>query len=150
MINKINYNRRNFLQHSALGVTALSMFPKLALAKTNSLKSKPTASFKADVEIEITSRDAYMPIKQGRKTKVQKYYAKLLKDPKGTVVELEDNYLGPTLNYKQGQKVRIYYKNRLSEPSVIHWHGLHIPQHSDGHPMYAIKRGLFIREYKIF
>ncbi|MDC9728852.1 MAG: multicopper oxidase domain-containing protein [Methyloprofundus sp.] len=141
MNTKINYNRRNFLQHSALGLTALGVLPKLALAKTSSLKSKPTAGFNADVEIEITSRDAYMPIKSGRKTKVQKYYAKVLKGPKNTVVELEDNYLGPTLNYKQGQKVRIYYKNRLSESSVIHWHGLHVPQHSDGHPMYAINGG---------
>ncbi len=150
MINKINYNRRNFLQNSALGVTALSLFPKLLLAKTNSLKSQPTKSFKADVEIEITSRDAYMPIKQGRKTKVQKYYAKLLKGPKNTVVDLEDNYLGPILNYQQGQKVRIYYKNRLTESSVIHWHGLHVPQHSDGHPMYAIDGGeTLIYEFEV-
>jgi bilirubin oxidase len=141
MMNKINYNRRNFLQHSALGVTALSLFPKLLIAQTNALKSQPTASFKADVEIEITSRNAYIPIREGRKTKVQKYYATLLKGPKNTVVELENNYLGPTLNYKQGQKVRIYYKNRLTESSVIHWHGLHVPQHSDGHPMYTINGG---------
>jgi len=141
MTNKINYKRRNFLQHSALGVTAAGLFPKLLFAKNSSLKSEPTPSFKADVEIEIVSREAYMPIKSGRKTKVQKYFAKLLKGPKNTLVELEDNYLGPTLNYKQGQKVRIYYKNKLTEPSVIHWHGMHVPQASDGHPMYAINAG---------
>jgi len=141
MTNKINYKRRNFLQHSAIGMTAAGLFPKLLFAKNRSLKSEPTASFKADVEIEIISRDAYVPIKSGRKTKVQKYYAKLLKGPKDTIVELEDNYLGPTLNYKQGQKVRIYYKNKLTEVSVIHMHGMHVPQSSDGHPMYAINTG---------
>jgi len=150
MINKINYNRRNFLQYSALGVTALSLFPKLLFAKTRSLKSQPNADFNADVEIEITSRDAYMPIKEGAKTKVQKYYAKLLKGPKNTVVELEDNYLGPILNYKKGQKVRVFYKNRLTEPSVIHWHGLHVPQESDGHPMYSINSGeTLIYEFEV-
>ena len=79
MTNKINYKRRNFLQNSALGVTAAGLFPKLLFAKNSSLKSEPTPSFKADVEIEIVSREAYMPIKSGRKTKVQKYFAKLLK-----------------------------------------------------------------------
>jgi len=150
MTNKINYKRRNFLQHSALGVTAAGLFPKLLFAKSSSLKSEPTASFKADVEIEFISRDAYMPIKSGRKTKVQKYYAKLLKGPKNTLVELEDNYLGPILNYKQGQKVRVYYKNKLTEPSVIHWHGLHVPQSSDGHPMYTINAGeTLIYEFEV-
>jgi len=142
MTDNTNYNRRHFLQSTALGMTALGAFPKLALAKSGAVNRKADPDFKADVEIEFISSDAYIPImKEGGKTKVQKYFAKLLKGPKSTVVELEDNYLGPTLNYKQGQKVRIIYKNRLSEVSVIHWHGLHVPQHSDGHPMYAINPG---------
>mgnify|MGYP000105363597 CR=1 FL=1 len=151
MTDHIHYTRRHFLQSSALGITALTALPKLAVAKNNQLKSKANPDFKADVEIEFISRNAFSSIiKGGQKTKVQKYFAKLLKGPKNTVVELKDNYLGPTLNYKQGQKVRIYYKNRLSEPSVMHWHGLHVPQHSDGHPMYTINAGeTLIYEFEV-
>jgi len=142
MTNNTNYNRRQFLQHSAVSAVALGAFPEMLFAKTGHLQNKATPSFKPDVEIEFTSRDAYVSIiKGGQKTKVQTYDAKLLKGPKNTLVELKGNYLGPILNYTQGQKVRIYYKNKMSEPSIIHWHGLHVPQHSDGHPMYTLDPG---------
>jgi len=150
MTDKINDKRRQFLRHSAIGAVALSTFPGSVFANSGSLKSKPTPSFKPDIEIEFTSREAYIQIKPGQKTKVQKYYARLLKGPKNCLVELENNYLGPILNYTKGQKVRIYYKNRLPEPSVIHWHGLHVPQDSDGHPMYAINAGeTYVYEFEV-
>jgi len=151
MTNKINYNRRQFLQHSAFGAAALTAFPKMLFAKAGQLQNKATPGFKADVEIQFVSRDAYIPIlKNGGKTKVQKYYAELLKGPKNTLVELKNNYLGPILNFVKGQKVRIYYKNMLSEPSIIHWHGLHVPQHSDGHPMYSLDPGQsYVYEFEV-
>jgi len=151
MTNKINYNRRQFIQHSALGAAALSAFPGTLFAKTGQMKNKATPGFNPDIEIEFSTKNAYIPIlKNGAKTKVQKYYAKLLKGPKNCLVELENNYLGPILNYTQGQKVRIYYHNRLSEPSIIHWHGLHVPQHADGHPMYSIGTGeSYVYEFEV-
>jgi len=151
MTNKINYNRRQFLQHSAVGAAALGAFPGMLFAKTGQLQNKATPGFKADVEMEFTSRDVYVSvIKGGQKTKVQKYDAKLLKGPKNTLVELKGNYLGPILNYVKGQKVRIYYKNRMAEPSIIHWHGLHVPQHSDGHPMYTLAPGQsYVYEFEV-
>ena len=146
----INNNRRKFLQHSALAAAATS-FPGLLLAKSGSLKSRPTRSFKADVEIEITARKGHIPIlKKGPNTQVQKYYAKLLKGPKQTLQHLKGNYLGPIINYQKGQKVRIYFNNALNEPSIIHWHGLHVPQNADGHPMYTIPPGeRFVYEFEV-
>ena len=80
MTNKINYNRRQFIQHSAFSAAALSAFPGMLFAKTGQLQNKATPGFKSDVEIEFTSRDVYVSvIKGGPKTKVQKYDAKLLK-----------------------------------------------------------------------
>ncbi|WP_233144634.1 multicopper oxidase family protein [Methyloprofundus sedimenti] len=44
----------------------------------------------------------------------------------------------------------MYYKNMLSEPSTIHWHGLHVPQHSDGHPMYSLAPGQsYVYEFEV-
>ncbi|NOR79848.1 MAG: multicopper oxidase domain-containing protein [Methyloprofundus sp.] len=151
MANKINYNRRQFLQHSALGAAVLGAFPGMLFAQTGGMKNKPTSGFNPDIEIEFTSKNAYLPIfKNSAKTKVQKYYARLIKGPKNCLVDLENNFLGPILNYTQGQKVRIYYHNKLSEPSIIHWHGLHVPQASDGHPMYSIGVGeSYVYEFEV-
>ena len=149
-MSKINNNRRQFLQHSALGI-ATATFPGLLLAKTGQVKSAPTRGFNPDIEIEMTARQGFVPVlKSGPNTYVQKYYAKLLKGPKETLQHLKGNYLGPIINYEKGQKVRIYFFNELSEPSIIHWHGLHVPQKSDGHPMYSINPGeRFVYEFEV-
>ena len=39
---------------------------------------------------------------------------------------------GPTIELKQGVPVEIQFTNRLSEPTLIHWHGLRIPASMDG------------------
>ncbi len=146
----INKNRRHFLQHAAIGLTATT-FPALLQAKSNQIKSAPTQGFNPDIEIEMTARKAYISIlKEGPNTQVQKYYAKLLKGPRQAVQHLKGNYLGPILHFEKGQKVRIYFKNKLSEPSIIHWHGLHVPQKSDGHPMYSIDSGeRYVYEFEV-
>lgn len=142
-----NYNRRQFLQTSALGLAAAA-FPKVLLAERPIFE--PTAGFKADVEIEFTAFKTAVPIMNGNKTDVYKYDAKLLKGPAGTLQSLGDNYLGPRLNLQQGQKVRVLFKNELGEPNIIHWHGMHMPQKSDGHPMYAINSGeSYVYEFEV-
>lgn len=145
-----NKKRRQFLQHSVLGI-ATAAFPGLILANTGQVRSSPSRGFNPDIEIEMSARKGYIPIlKNGPNTQVQKYYAKLLKGPKQTLQHLKGNYLGPIINYEKGQKVRIYFYNQLSEPSIIHWHGLHVPQKSDGHPMYTIQQGeRFVYEFEV-
>ncbi len=44
------------------------------------------------------------------------------------------NNPAPTIRAKQGQAVRILFRNRLKEPTTIHWHGLRIPIEMDGVP----------------
>lgn len=142
MITKNNYNRRQFLQTSALGL-AVAAFPKTLLAnmEIGAVKSVATPGFNPDVEIEITAIKTAVPILAGNKTNVYKYDAKLLKGHPDTVQALGDIYLGPRLNFQHGQKVRVFLKNQLGEPNILHWHGLHVPQKSDGHPMYSIDSG---------
>jgi len=146
----INSNRRRFLQQSALTAVAAS-FPGLLLAKTASLRGAASPNFKADVEIEMTAAMAQIPIlAKGPATWVQSYTAKLLKGPANVLQSLPNNYLGPILNFQQGQKVRIFFKNQLKQSSIIHWHGLHVPQSSDGHPMYSIDSGQqFVYEFEV-
>jgi len=39
---------------------------------------------------------------------------------------------GPTLRFKPGDKLRVYYRNDLDEASSVHWHGLIVPFSMDG------------------
>lgn len=144
-----NLGRRHFLHRSVLSAAAVS-FPNLLFANTT-IKSKATPAFNPDVEIEFTTQIVPVSIlANGPATYVQKYDAKLIKGPEHTLQSLPDNYLGPILRLQQGQKVRVYFKNNLKEPSIIHWHGLHVPQSSDGHPMYSIDPGQqFVYEFEV-
>jgi FtsP/CotA-like multicopper oxidase with cupredoxin domain len=39
---------------------------------------------------------------------------------------------GPTLHFREGDKLRVYFTNNLDEPSSVHWHGLIVPYSMDG------------------
>ncbi len=48
---------------------------------------------------------------------------------------------GPTLRARRGELARIHLVNHLPEPTIVHWHGLIVPERADGHPRYAIEAG---------
>jgi manganese oxidase len=39
---------------------------------------------------------------------------------------------GPTIIVNEGDKIKIYFKNNLSQPTTVHWHGLIVPNDMDG------------------
>lgn len=41
---------------------------------------------------------------------------------------------GPQIRVKNGQRVRIEFKNSLPEPTTVHWHGIGVPNSQDGVP----------------
>ena len=143
-----DHKRRQFLQYAAFGTVAAAL-PSFVLAEGGKIKSVPSASFKPDVEFEITARISEVPIIPGTHTTVFKYHGKLLRGPKNALKTMP-GYLGPILNLSQNQKVRIFFYNELPEPSVIHMHGMHVPQRMDGHPVYAIERGeRYVYEFEV-
>ena len=143
-----DHKRRQFLQYAALGTVAAAL-PSFVLAEGGKVKSAPSSSFKPDVEFEITARISEVSIIPGAHTTVFKYHGKLLRGPKNALKTMP-GYLGPILNLSQNQKVRIFFYNELPEPSVIHMHGMHVPQRMDGHPVYAIERGeRYVYEFEV-
>ncbi len=48
---------------------------------------------------------------------------------------------GPTLEVYEGDSVIVHFINELSEPTTVHWHGLHIPASQDGSPFQPIMPG---------
>lgn len=47
--------------------------------------------------------------------------------------------IGPTIEAVEGDTVRILVENRLSEPTTVHWHGIHLPIEMDGVPGFSQK-----------
>jgi len=143
----INNARRRFMIQSGLGLLALSGMPSFLQAMEamkempRILARKANPNFKADVEFDLYCKPSKVSILTGAETQVLQYSAVLKKGPKETLVDIPSSYLGPIIRLQQGQKVRIVLHNGLSQVSVTHWHGLHVPAEMDGHPMYAIDSG---------
>ena len=70
-----------------------------------------------------------------------RFTGRLLKGPADTLQTLPGSYLGPVIRLRRGQKVRIRFANQLAEDSIVHWHGLDVPESADGHPRLAIGHG---------
>ena len=97
--------------------------------------------FMPDAEVDITAAEKWVQILSGAQTRVWGYEGQLLSGSGVTVQAVPGSYLGPILRVKTGTKVRIYFHNNLAEDSVIHPHGLRVPEDCDGHPMLAIGPG---------
>ena len=50
-------------------------------------------------------------------------------------------YLGPTLRAARGEQVVVNVSNGLSEPTSVHWHGMHLAARMDGGPHQPIAPG---------
>lgn len=123
--------RRTFLKGFAggsLGLMTMGL-PGLALA------GEP------DVELILTAHRAEANVLDGRPTRVWRYTGQLLRGPESTLTEIPGSYLGPIIRVRKGQRVRIRFRNDIPAPSIIHWHGLHVPADMDGHPRLAVNQG---------
>ena len=142
-------SRRRFMQQALLGMAA-SVLP-LRLPADVVLPRQASINFEPDVVIALTAQtDKVQLFANGPATAVQRFVGQCLKGPPSTLQALPDSYLGPILRLQQGQKVRVVFDNQLPEPCIVHWHGLHVPQHSDGHPMYTLQpRQQYVYEFEV-
>ncbi len=53
----------------------------------------------------------------------------------------DGDFLGPTLRAERGERVAVEVRNRLGEPTSVHWHGMHLPAAMDGGPHQEIPAG---------
>jgi FtsP/CotA-like multicopper oxidase with cupredoxin domain len=93
------------------------------------------------VEISLVAGSASFNILPGGETRTWQYHANLLQGPSASLQTLPDSYLGPILRLRRGQTLRVKFENQINEPTVVHWHGLSVPDSMDGHPRHAIDHG---------
>jgi FtsP/CotA-like multicopper oxidase with cupredoxin domain len=106
--------------------------------------------FVPDAEISLMATDKFIQLFPGAKTRVYSYEGKLLSGSGVSLQEIPGSSLGPILRVRSGTRLRIYFHNKLIENSVIHPHGLRVPENCDGHPMQAIRPGeTKVYEFKV-
>jgi FtsP/CotA-like multicopper oxidase with cupredoxin domain len=98
--------------------------PAVALAAPSKLVN--VSVLPHTVEVSITAAPARLSLQPGVVTDVFAYNGQIP---------------GPTLEVREGDRVIVHFENKLSEPTTVHWHGLHIPADADGSPMYPIAPG---------
>ena len=141
-------DRRELLRLLSLSTLAGTVACKGPSASAGPAAFSPQAisgpGFVPDVELLLTAAPDEAAVLPGAPTRVWRFSGRLLKGPANTLQTLPGSYLGPVIRFRRGQKVRVRFVNQLAEDSIVHWHGLDVPESADGHPRLAVGHG---REY---
>jgi len=134
--------RRTFLKNGSsmialagsagLALPFISKFSKTANAQSiETLLPIPKLLENLDKSGETTTFD--MDVRQGK--------VEFFRGKQTSTLGYNGNFLGPTIRVRNGQRFRLRLKNRLSEITTLHWHGLHVPAIWDGGPRQPISKG---------
>jgi bilirubin oxidase len=107
-------------------LTLLPVLPVIAATAWWAAPGRVTASPLRTVEVTLTASPARLTLQPGVTSDVFAYNGRVP---------------GPTLEFKEGDRVVVHFRNELAEPSTIHWHGLHIPASADGSPFHPVAPG---------
>lgn len=80
---------------------------------------------------EVVARRQSMEVLPGKATDLLAYEVKTG----------DKAHLNPVFSIKRGATLAARLANVLEEPTIVHWHGLHVDWRNDGHPSYAIGNG---------
>ncbi len=85
----------------------------------------------SDAPLTLNARSTTLPLIQSKQSPFLIYEAKYA--GKG--------YQNPIIRIRRGNQFNARLQNDLNEPTIIHWHGLHVPGVMDGHPSTTIAAG---------
>jgi FtsP/CotA-like multicopper oxidase with cupredoxin domain len=78
------------------------------------------------VEVALTAAPARLSLVPGYETDLFAY---------------NGQFPGPTLELREGDRVRVRFRNDLPEATTVHWHGLHLPFEADGSAFHPVAPG---------
>ena len=96
--------------------------PDLSLTPLRDINPDPEI-----VEVEIAAAEGSTRYIEAGKAEIWGYRDASRPDSRARVP-------GPMLQVRQGQRVVVHFRNELPEATTIHWHGLRVPNGSDGTP----------------
>ena len=145
--------RRELLGLAAAGLAGSAAW-KLGLLHEGAIwpapSPTPRESFVADVDLALVAAPDEVRVLAGDPTTVWRFTGRVIAGPASSLESIPDSWLGPTIRLRRGQRVRIRFSNQLPEPSIVHWHGLDVPQEADGHPRLAVPGGAeYVYEFEV-
>lgn len=103
-----------------------------------------------DVEIRLVAKPDVQQIFPGSPTNIWRYQGEVIQGSPNSLTQIENSYLGPIFNIKTGTHLRVHFENELPEKSIVHWHGLHVPDSADGHPRFSVDSGnTYIYDFEV-
>jgi FtsP/CotA-like multicopper oxidase with cupredoxin domain len=145
-------DRRRFLQGAAAGGILLAgRKPAFSAAMAHAMApARATPGFNPDIELDLNAVVDEIRVLSGEPTRAWRFTGRVVRGAAHALGFLDGSRHIPVIRVRRGQKLRINFTNRLPEDSIVHWHGLHIVQRMDGHPMYAIGPGKkFVYEFLV-
>jgi FtsP/CotA-like multicopper oxidase with cupredoxin domain len=149
---ELRMHRRDLLRLLSLTALAAGCDAQRTSPRPDAFFSQttPVAGFAPDVELVLTAAPNEVSVLPGEPTRVWRYSGQLLKGPADTLETISGSYLGPVIRLRRDQKVRVRFVNQLEEDSIVHWHGLDVPERADGHPRLAIGHGKeYVYEFEV-
>ncbi|QBD79704.1 Bilirubin oxidase [Ktedonosporobacter rubrisoli] len=115
-------------QHSQSSQLALEQFTQpLRTPGPQGLLGALNATQPVELQARITSAEIFT----GKHTTFWAYQA----------TQDQQSWLNPIFKVQRGQLFTANFTNQLPEATTIHWHGLHLDWHMDGHPRWAVEPG---------
>lgn len=153
IVDTIDADRRRLLGAAgAAGLVTLLGSRRVSAAEAHAAMppAEATSDFKPDLEFELNAVAGEIRVLPGNATRLWRFTGRVLRGDPQALAFLDGSGHIPVIRARRGQKLRIHFTNQLPEDSIVHWHGLHIVQRMDGHPMYAIGPGKkYVYEFKV-
>ncbi len=131
-------SRRNFINYLGISGAAIGLNTLVSACAPLQNNIPIPIGVEPDLEFAISVSPSKVQILDGEKTNVWKYEGEVIKGPRDAMQFIPGSYLGPIIHVRKGQAVRVTFTNHIPEPTIIHWHGLHVPESADGHPRLVI------------
>jgi blue copper oxidase len=116
------------------------MKTRLTIIGLLSVASAPML-FAEDIVLDLNSSVSSQQIFLGEPTVTWRYSASLTQGPASTLSSISNSYLGPIISVNTGDRVQVHQVNNLMGETTTHFHGMDIPEISDGHPKDAFDPG---------
>lgn len=128
--------RREFLRLVGIGL-ASTVLPRFAVSQGRITPPNPEL-----VEhIRITASPLQAQLFAGAPTDLWGYAGTVLAGRANMLKPFPGTSFGPAIYVQRNQWLKVDVVNNLPEETVIHWHGIHLPESEDGHPRYAVPAG---------
>ena len=85
----------------------------------------------SDIPVRFSAQRESVEILPGKRSELWAYHAE--RDGK--------TYVNPTFRVRKEKELSAEFANDLDEETTVHWHGLHVEWHMDGHPFRPVAPG---------